>query len=115
MGDNYTIPCPIVQAVATLPHVLNASGNPCVSCSVNKYGTMQALNQARKPDNCNLYNFETPYPPLPLILAPMQSSNQSWSSFTVAKNPMFTYSTPKLQSGGPFQRLNMNLYWTSNM
>lgn len=108
MGDNFTIPCPIVQSLATL-NQQPAIG--CGSCSVNKNGSKQALYQIRRPDNCNLYHFETPYPPLPLVLAPMQSSNVSWSSYTVAKNPLFTYSTPKLQSGGPFERFNMNLFY----
>ncbi len=112
MGDNYTIPCPVVQGFANMANGLNEASaeNPCLSCSVNKNGSKQALWQQRRPDNCNLYHFETPYPPLPLILSPNQSSNVSWSSYTVARNPMFTFVTPKLQSGGPFERFNMNLF-----
>jgi len=115
MGDNFTIPCAGVQAMAQNATDLNNASiaNPCLSCSTNKYASKQAVFQARRPDNCNIYNLETPYPPLPLILSPNQSSNVSWSSYTVARNPMFTYSTNKVNSGGPFERLNMNLYYKS--
>lgn len=111
MGDNFTIPCPVVQAFTDRVQERNENTNACLSCSVNKNASKQALWQARRPDNCNLYHFETPYPPLPLVLSPMQSSNVSWSSYTVAKHPLFTFQTPKLQSGGPFDRFNMNLFY----
>lgn len=118
MGDNFTVPCSIVQSLATLNQT--PVSNACWSCSVNKNGSKQALWQARHQDNRNLYHFETPYPPLPLVLAPMQSSNVSWSSYTIARNgrgieaasPLFTFQTPKLQSGGPFQKFNMNLFYS---
>lgn len=113
MAVNYTIPCEVVQDFANKTSVSNIASllNSCASCSVNKYASKQALYQARLPDNCNLYHWETPYPPLPIVVAPLQSSNVSWSSYTSAKNPLYAISTHKINSGGPFEKLNMNLYY----
>jgi hypothetical protein len=107
-NSNITVPCPVLQLGVAATQLMNL--NECTSCSVNKYGSKQALFQARHPDNCNLY-FTNPYPPLSIIYSPMQSSNVSWSSYTSARNPMYTYSTHKVDSGGPFLRHNMSMYY----